>query len=70
MDDAGMIAEAIICVLISQGMSMAYMDGRPNVYVRRCTYQCEKNIRKTHQIYADDQCPKRIHKNTKSLYYG
>ena len=59
----------VICALMMQGMTMAYMDGRPNVYVRRCTYQCERNIKKTHQIYADNQCPKFIRKDTRSLYY-
>jgi hypothetical protein len=60
----------LICVLVTQGMTMAYMDGRPNVYVRRCTYQCERGVKKVHQIYSDDQCPKRIRKNTRSLYRG
>jgi len=61
---------SLICVLMMQGVTMAYMDGRSNVLVRRCTYQCEKNVKKTHQIYADDLCPERIKKNTKSLYRG
>lgn len=63
-------AAGIICQLSMQGVTMAYMDGRSNVLVRRCTYKCEDKSFKRHQIYYDDRCPIRIYKHTKSLYYG
>lgn len=61
---------AIICQLVTQGVTMSYMDGRPSVLVRRCTYQCTDKARKTHQIYEEDQCPNKIYRYTRSLYYG
>ena len=66
------LAEAalIICQLSMQGVTMAYMDGRANVLVRRCTYTCQDKSYKRHQIYYEDRCPQRIRKNTRSLYYG
>jgi len=63
-------ATAIICQLTTQGVTMAYMDRKPNVLVRHCTYQCSDKVKKTHQIYEEDVCPRRIYKHTRSLYYG
>ena len=59
----------IMCFLAMQGVTMAYMDGRSGVLVRRCTYTCEDKSYKAHQIYEEDYCPRSIPKNTKSLYY-
>jgi len=60
----------IICALTMEGMTMAYVDGRPNVYVKRCDYQCERNIRKTYQLRQLDHCPKFIKEETNLLYYN
>lgn len=60
---------AILCALALQGTTMAYMDGQPNVLVRRCTYKCRDNSETTHQIYEEDYCPRVIPKGTRSLYY-
>jgi len=65
-------AASALCYLYMQGVTMAYMHGKPATLVRRCTYQCKdyKKTKKTHQIYYDDRCPKIINQNTRSLYYG
>lgn len=58
----------LLCFLTSQGVTQAPMDGQMNVLVRRCNYHCQDKAIKRHQIYYDDQCPKVIYKDTKSLY--
>jgi len=61
-------ATAMVCQLTAQGVTMAYMNGRPATLVKRCEYTCMDRTKKTHQIYYDDMCPHAIYKRTKSLY--
>ena len=60
-----------ICALYMVGVTHAYMDGNPQVLVRRCSYKCGESQRvERHQIYYDDACPKRFRKTGRktSLY--
>ena len=59
----------VICSLYLVTFTHAMMDGQQSVLVKRCSYSCEDNAKRIHQIYAKDKCPANIKKNTKSLYY-
>ena len=56
----------LLCFLTPKS-NTSPMDGQMNVLVRRCIIIVKIAI-KRHQIYYDDQCPKVIYKDTKSLY--
>jgi len=59
----------IVCYLYLVTHTHAMMDGQHSVFVKRCSYKCEDNATKIHQIYGKDNCPTKINKYTKSLYY-
>lgn len=61
---------AIICSLVTYDVTMSYTHGRPSGFVRRCKYECSDTGKQTHWYPEKNQCPTKILKPARGLYFG